>query len=58
MNPGDSLLIAGYNFVFNGVNPHEKDNYRGFKGDLSVLETIKKLFVYFLRSGITRLACR
>jgi len=47
MNPGDSLLIAGYNFVFNGVNPHEKDNYRGFKGDLSVFRDNKEIVRLF-----------
>jgi cytochrome c-type biogenesis protein CcmF len=47
MNPGDSLLIAGYNFVFNGVNPHEKDNYQGFKGDLSVFRDDKEVAQLF-----------
>jgi len=47
MNLGDSQHIAGYNFVFNGVNPHEKDNYRGFKGDLTVFKDNKEVVRLF-----------
>ena len=36
MNVGESQNIAGYDFVFNGVSPHTKDNYSGFIGDISV----------------------
>ena len=47
MNSGDSLLIAGYNFVFNGVSRHEKDNYRGFRGDLTVFKDNKEVVSLF-----------
>jgi len=36
MNVGESQNIAGYDFIFNGVSPHMKDNYSGFIGDISV----------------------
>ena len=43
MNIGESKTIAGYDFVFNGVSPHSKDNYSGFIGDISVFKNDKKV---------------
>ncbi len=43
MNIGESKMIAGYDFVFNGVSPHSKDNYSGFIGDISVFKNDKKV---------------
>ena len=43
MNLGESHRIAGYDFVFNGVSPHENNNYKGFKGDLTVLKNNKEV---------------
>ena len=43
MNIGESKTIAGYDFVFNGVSPHSKDNYSGFIGDFSVFKNDKKV---------------
>ncbi|SVE20122.1 uncharacterized protein METZ01_LOCUS472976, partial [marine metagenome] len=34
---------AGYDFVFNGVSRHENNNYKGFKGDLTVLKNNKEV---------------
>jgi cytochrome c-type biogenesis protein CcmF len=43
MNIGETQTIAGYDFVFNGVSPHSKDNYSGFIGDISVFRDNKKV---------------
>ena len=43
MTIGETQTIAGYDFVFNGVNPHSKDNYSGFIGDISVSRNNKKV---------------
>ena len=43
MNIGETQTIAGYDFVFNGVSPHSKDNYSGFIGDISVFKNTKKV---------------
>jgi cytochrome c-type biogenesis protein CcmF len=43
MNVGESQNIAGYDFVFNGVSPHTKDNYSGFIGDISVYSEGEKI---------------
>ena len=43
MSIGETQMIAGYDFVFNGVNPHAKDNYSGFIGDISVFKNNKKV---------------
>ena len=43
MNLGETQTIAGYDFVFNGVSPHSKDNYSGFIGDISVFKNDRKV---------------
>ena len=43
MSIGETQMIAGYDFVFNGVDPHTKDNYSGFIGDISVFKNNKKV---------------
>jgi cytochrome c-type biogenesis protein CcmF len=43
MTIGETQTIAGYDFVFNGVSPHSKDNYSGFIGDISVSRNNKKV---------------
>ena len=43
MSIGETQTIAGYDFVFNGVNRHESNNYKGFKGDLTVLKNQKEV---------------
>ena len=43
MNIGETQTIAGYDFVFNGVSRHENNNYKGFKGDLTVLKNHKEV---------------
>jgi len=43
MSVGESQNIAGYDFVFNGVSRHENNNYKGFKGDLTVLKNNKEV---------------
>ena len=43
MTIGETQTIAGYDFVFNGVSPHAKDNYSGFIGDISVFKNNKKV---------------
>ncbi len=43
MSIGETQTIAGYDFVFNGVSRHEKNNYKGFKGDLTVLKNNKEV---------------
>ena len=43
MSIGETQTIAGYDFVFNGVSRHEKNNYKGFKGDLTVLKNHKEV---------------
>jgi cytochrome c-type biogenesis protein CcmF len=43
MTIGETQTIAGYDFVFNGVSPHSKDNYSGFIGDISVSRKNKKV---------------
>jgi len=43
MSVGVSHNIAGYDFVFNGVSRHENKNYRGFRGDLTVLKNHKEV---------------
>jgi cytochrome c-type biogenesis protein CcmF len=43
MSVGESHNIAGYDFVFNGVSRHENKNYRGFRGDLTVLKNHKEV---------------
>jgi cytochrome c-type biogenesis protein CcmF len=43
MTIGETQTIAGYDFVFNGVSPHSKDNYSGFIGDISVFKNNKKV---------------
>ena len=43
MSVGESQNIAGYDFVFNGVSRHENNNYKGFKGDLTVLKNQKEV---------------
>jgi cytochrome c-type biogenesis protein CcmF len=43
MSLGESQNIAGYDFVFNGVSRHENNNYKGFKGDLTVLKNNKEV---------------
>ncbi len=43
MNVGESQNIAGYDFIFNGVSPHMKDNYSGFIGDISVYSEGEKI---------------
>ena len=43
MSAGESQNIAGYDFIFNGVKPYERDNYSGFMGDISVYKAGKKI---------------
>ena len=43
MSVGESQNIAGYDFIFNGVKPYERDNYSGFMGDISVYKAGKKI---------------
>jgi len=43
MSIGETQTIAGYDFVFNGVSRHENNNYKGFKGDLTVLKNHKEV---------------
>ena len=43
MSVGETQTIAGYDFVFNGVSRHESNNYKGFKGDLTVLKNHKEV---------------
>jgi cytochrome c-type biogenesis protein CcmF len=43
MTIGETQTIAGYDFVFNGVSPHSKDNYSGFIGDISVSRNNNKV---------------
>jgi cytochrome c-type biogenesis protein CcmF len=39
MSPGDSFEMAGYTFVFNGVNMVDVDNYRAARGDFTVTDS-------------------
>ena len=43
MNVGETQTIAGYDFIFNGVSPHSKENYSGFIGNISVFKNTKKV---------------
>jgi cytochrome c-type biogenesis protein CcmF len=43
MSVGESQNIAGYDFIFHGVKPYERDNYSGFMGDISVYKVGKKI---------------
>ena len=58
MNVGESQNIAGYDFVFNGVKPHTKDNYSGFIGDISVYSGASKSHNLTLKRGITKAGCQ
>ena len=43
MSINESQNIAGYDFIFNGVNRYKRDNYSGFMGDINVYKAGKKI---------------
>jgi cytochrome c-type biogenesis protein CcmF len=43
MSFGETQNIAGYDFVFNGVNRYQRDNYAGFMGDITVFKDGKEI---------------
>ncbi len=45
MNIGDTTHLAGYDFTFQGVSPHEGPNYRAASGNVEVAAGGKQLFV-------------